>query len=90
MLSRAQGAVVERDRLGIFALGPVQPCQIDETGGDLGMLGTQRLLVEGQGAVVERGSLSVSLLGMVQRLRLVATWGCSRPTLCSLKARARW
>ena len=59
LLADGQGALVERLGLGVVAHRLVQPRQVVEAGGGVGMLGAERLLADGQGAPVERLGLRV-------------------------------
>ena len=54
LLIDGQGALQERLRFRILPLGFVEPCQVIEARGRVGVSLAQLLLVDGQGALVER------------------------------------
>ena len=66
-----QGALVERLRLAVVALVPVQLRQVVERRGNMGMVGAERFLQDRQGALVERLCLAVTALGLVQSRQVV-------------------
>jgi hypothetical protein len=56
---------VERLGLGVAALGAIELGEVVEGSADVGVVGAQRLLVDGQRALVERLGLGVATLGLI-------------------------
>ena len=67
----AQRALVERLGVGVAALGLVQRGQVVERGGDIGVIGAERLLADRESALVERLGVGVAALGLVQHGQIV-------------------
>ena len=66
---------MQRLGLGIAALLPVEHREVVETGGDIRMLGTERLLADGEGAFVQRLGLGIAALRLVERREVIETGG---------------
>ena len=62
----ARAAPPELRGIRPVALLEIQPCEVAERGGDVGVVGTKRLLGNGEGALEQRLSLGVAALGLIE------------------------
>jgi hypothetical protein len=85
------GPPTEIQPLGVAALAEIQPRQVVEAGGDVGMIGPKRLLADCQAALVEGLGRGVAALVAIQRRQVVEAVGigtrCSRGRGASRGAR---
>src|SRR5262249_49630362 len=61
-----ESALIKRFDFPVSALGAVEPSQVAEAHGDIGVLGSKRLLADGERAPIERLSLGVAALVAVE------------------------
>ena len=87
-----QGRVCKRLGLGIAALRLVEQREVIQTGGDMRVLRTERLLADGEGAFVQRLGLGVAALRPVEHREILRDGWRLRmlgPSAFSAMARAR-